>query len=54
LPRIGPTIAKAIIQFREKSGPLKRVEDLLAIHGISKVCLEKLRLYVTVTPPPQK
>jgi competence ComEA-like helix-hairpin-helix protein len=54
LPGIGPSTAKAIVQFREKSGPLKRVEDLLAIHGISKARLEKLRPYVTVTPPPQK
>jgi comEA protein len=54
LPGIGPATAKAIIQFREKSGPLKRVEDLLAIHGISKARLEKLRPYVSVTPPPQK
>ncbi|HYL68305.1 MAG TPA: helix-hairpin-helix domain-containing protein [Candidatus Limnocylindria bacterium] len=54
LPGIGPTTAKAIVQFREKSGPLKRVEDLLAIHGISKARLEKLRPYVTVTPPPRK
>src|SRR4029077_6340635 len=54
LPGIGPATAKAIIRFREKSGPLKRVEDLLAIHGISKARLEKLRPYVTVTPSPQK
>ena len=54
LPGIGPSTAKAIIRFREKSGPLKRVEDLLAIHGISKARLEKLRPYVTVTPPPRK
>jgi comEA protein len=54
LPGIGPTTAKAIIQFREKSGPFKRVEDLLAIHGISRARLEKLRPYVTVTPSPQK
>ena len=54
LPGIGPSTAKAIIRFREKSGPLKRIEDLLAIHGISKARLEKLRPYVTVTPPPRK
>jgi len=54
LPGIGPSTAKAIIRFREKSGPLKRVEDLLAIHGISKARLEKLRPYVTVAPPAQK
>jgi competence protein ComEA len=55
LPGIGPTTAKEIIEFREKGGPFKRVEDLRAIHGISKSKLEKLRLYVTVNPPlPQK
>jgi comEA protein len=54
LPGIGPATAKAIIQFREKSGPFKRVEDLLAIHGISKARLEKLRPYVTVVPPQKK
>lgn len=54
LPGIGPTTAKAILEFREKSGPFQRVEDLRAIHGISKSKLEKIRPYVTVAPPPQK
>jgi competence protein ComEA len=50
LPGIGPVRAKAIVEFREKSGPFQRVEDLLAIRGISKSRFEKLRPYVTVTP----
>jgi competence ComEA-like helix-hairpin-helix protein len=50
LPGIGPNIAKSIVQFRERSGPFQRVEDLLAIKGISKARLEKLRPYVTVGP----
>jgi len=54
LPGVGPSTAKAIIRFREKSGPFKRVEDLLAIHGISKARFEKLRPYITVNPPLQK
>ena len=51
LPGIGPNTAKEIIRFREKGGPFKRIEDLRAIHGISKSKFEKLRPYVTVTPP---
>ena len=51
LPGIGATTAKSIIAFREKSGPFQRIEDLLAIKGISKAKLEKLRPYVTVAPP---
>ncbi len=54
LPGIGPTTAKAIVRFREKSGPFRRVEDLLAIRGITKRKLEKLRPYVTVEPAKQK
>lgn len=57
LPGIGPTTAKAIVRFREKSGPFHRVEDLLAIRGITKKRLEKLRPFVIVVapaPPPKK
>ncbi len=48
LPGIGPATAKAIVRFREKSGLFHRVEDLLAVRGITKRKLEKLRPYVTV------
>lgn len=51
LPGVGPNTAQAIIRFREKSGPFKRVEDLRAIHGISKARFEKIRPYITVSPP---
>lgn len=57
LPGVGPTTAKAIIQFRTKSGRFHRVEDLLAIRGISEAKLQKIRPYVTLgsnpTPPPK-
>jgi competence protein ComEA len=53
LPGIGPSTAAAIVAFREKSGPFRRVEDLLAIHGISKKKLEAIRPYVIVVPPPK-
>jgi competence ComEA-like helix-hairpin-helix protein len=57
LPGVGPVTAKAILDFRAKSGPFHRVEDLLAVHRISQNKLKKLRPYVTVasaTPAPQK
>ncbi len=53
LPDVGPGIAHAIIEFREKSGPFRRVEDLLAIRGITKQRLEKIRPYVLVSTPPK-
>ena len=51
VPGIGASSAKAIVQFRQKSGPLERVEDLLSIRGISARKLEKIRPYVTVSKP---
>jgi competence protein ComEA len=34
LPGIGPGLAKQIVAYREKNGPFRRVEDLMAIKGI--------------------
>ena len=36
LPGIGPTLAKRIVTFREKNHGFKRVEELLAVPGISE------------------
>ena len=51
LPAVGPGMANAIVEFREKSGPFRRVEDLLAIRGITKQRLDKIRPYVIVNLP---
>jgi competence protein ComEA len=53
LPGVGPSTAQAIVTFREKSGAFKRVEDLLAVHGISQTKFQSIRPYVVVKPPPQ-
>ena len=52
VPGIGPKTAQAIVDFRHKSGPFRRVEDLLAIKGISQRKLDKMRPYLKVTPQP--
>lgn len=51
LPGVGPVTAKDILDFRAKSGPFKRVDDLLSVHRISQKKLDKLRPYVKVGPP---
>ena len=52
LPGVGPVTAQRIIDARLKAGRFHRVEDLLAIRGISTKRLEVLRRYVTVSSPP--
>jgi competence protein ComEA len=51
VPGIGPKTAQAIVDFRHKSGRFHRVEDLLAIKGISQRKLDKMRPYLKITPP---
>jgi len=48
LPGIGPKLARRIVAFREKHGPFRRVEDLLAIRGIGHKKWKKIRPYLRV------
>lgn len=48
LPGIGPAKATAIIEYREKSGPFKAIEDLKNISGIGDKTFEKLQDLIVV------
>ncbi len=48
LPGIGPVIAERILELREKSGPFKRIEDLMNIRGIGEKKFLKLKDLITV------
>ena len=48
LPGIGAAYAQRIIEYREKNGPYKRVEDLLNVKGIGEKTFEKIRARLTV------
>ena len=45
---IGPVMAKRIIDFRDKNGPFKKVEDLLAVQGIGEKNLERFKAQIVL------
>ena len=51
VPGIGPATADKILQMRKSYGAFKSVDDLLAIKGIGKKRLEKMRKYLTTGKP---
>jgi competence protein ComEA len=51
VPGIGPATAEKILQRRKSYGAFKSVDDLLAIRGIGKKRLDKMRKYLTVGKP---
>jgi competence protein ComEA len=51
VPGIGPATAEKILQMRKSYGSFKSVDDLLAIKGIGKKRLDKMRKYLTVGKP---
>jgi competence ComEA-like helix-hairpin-helix protein len=50
LPRIGPALARRIVDDREKYGPFRKIEDLDRVPGIGPKTLELVRPYAKVTP----
>jgi competence protein ComEA len=49
LPRVGPSLAGRIIEFREANGPFQTVEEILAVKGIGESSFEKLEPYIVTS-----
>ncbi len=50
LPGVGPVLAGRIIAHRERHGPFRHPDELLAVRGIGPRLLAKLRPRITVVP----
>jgi len=51
---IGPSKAKAIVEYRTKHGPFRSVDDLSLVKGIGERLVDKIRSDVQVSAPKKK
>ena len=51
LPGIGPKTADLIVQYRQKNGPYKKVEEIMNVRGVGEKSFLKLKSRLTVTTP---
>ena len=48
LPGIGKSYAERIVEYRQKNGPFKKVEDILNVRGIGEKTFERIRDRLTI------
>ena len=53
LPGVGAKMASRIIEYRQKKGPFKKIEELMNVQGMGERNFLKLRSQLTVSAKPE-
>jgi len=49
LPRVGGVVAQRIVDFRDKNGRFKSLEDLMLVQGVGEKTFELLRPHISIS-----
>jgi len=48
LPRVGPSLAQRIVDFRTKNGPFQSIDEIQTVRGVGEHSLENMRPYLCI------
>ena len=51
LPGVGSKTAALIVEYRQKNGPFKKIEELMNVRGVGEKSFLKLRAQISVGAP---